>query len=625
MGNTLENTQGRVENISMDAKEKLSTRLVRWLMAVALAVGIIFLPLDFFESYLYDVRTVIRSAPLTTGLIELVLIEPSSVEALKRVPTIADHTALLSKLKEEGPKAVVYVVNPAELVGTEEEKAAFVAVIDSLQNVYFVTNELAMKGEQGKLDLPEPFNKIHVMSGPITSDTKVLAQDGVTRRMMLSYQGTTMFHPYLAGQLFPERGSIKAVHGKFDFYDSEQSYIDMAPTGSFSRSNFIDVINSKVESGQFTNKVIFIGTELGESTHEYIRTSYSRDVTAMTVTEAHANMLNTMIHNSGVQKVPQWLNILLLVTLVLLTVEVVLSMTPVKGLMVLGLSVLLFAVATFVAFWPYGYWVNMAQPLLGIFVAYYFLIPYRLIVENRRSWELYHKNKLLTQVEELKSNFIGMMSHDLKTPLARISGMLEIVLRDKNPLSDDQKQALKSIQKSTDDLLGFISSILNFSRIESEGVQLNLKSKDINALIEEVLQKTDYLAKEKKIKIVKELEPLFSLRLDADLIRQVLLNLIENAIKYSPNDSKIKIRTEEKDNRVLIQVSDQGIGIPDDEMPRLFMKFFRSRKAKNSPVKGSGLGLYLSKYFVELHKGKISAISAENKGSTFTIELPVLT
>lgn len=621
----MEKTQGRVEKTNMEVKVQNSTRVIRWLLSIALAVVIVLLPLDFFEAYLYDLRTTIRSAPLTTGLIELVLIEPSSVENLKRVPNIADHTALLTKIKEEGPKAVVYVINPKDLAGTDEEKKAFSVVAEELQNVYYVTNELAMKGEQGKLDLPEPFNKIRVMSGPITSDTKVLSQDGVTRRMMLTYQGTTMFHPYLASQLFPEHNLLKSVHGRFDFYDSEQSYIDMAPTGSFSRSSFVNVINGNVQKGQFTNKVVFIGTDLGESTHEYIRTSYSRDVTAMTVTEAHANMLNSMVHNSGVAKVPQWLNVFLLILLVILTVEVVLSITPVKGLMVLGLSVLVFAVASFIAFWPYGYWVNMAQPLLGIFVAYYFLIPYRLIVENRRSWELYQKNKLLTQVEELKSNFIGMMSHDLKTPLARISGMLEIVLRDKNPLSDDQKQALKSIQKSTEDLLGFISSILNFSRIESEGVQLQLKSKDINALIEEVLQKTDYQAKEKKIKVVKELEPLFSLRLDADLIKQVLTNLIENAIKYSPNDSKIKIRTEEKDNRVLVQVSDQGIGIPEDEMPRLFMKFFRSRKAKNSPVKGSGLGLYLSKYFVELHKGRISAVSEENKGSTFTIELPVLT
>lgn len=620
----MKNTNESSEDLVSKLKARVSLGMLRWLLAVVIALVIFFLPLDFFESYLYDVRMVLRPAPLTTGIIETVFVEPSTIQGLNRLPNLADHVAVLKKLKEDNPRAVVYVINPKELLGSEVEKKAFADAAASFSQFYFVTNELAMRGEQGKLDLPAPFNHIRVMSGPITSDTKVLAQDGVTRRMMLTYQGTTMFHPYLASQIFPDRALAKTIHGHFRFYDSEQAYIDMAPTGSFPRTKFIDILQDKAKKGKWQNKIVILGTDLEESTKEYIRTPYSRDVTAMTVVEAHANMLNSLIQNTGVRPTSGWFNFLILFILVVISVQVVLSMKPLMGLMVLGLTILVFAVASFIAFWPFGSWVNMAKPLLGMFAAYYFLIPYRLIVENRRSWELYQKNKLLTQVEELKTNFIGMMSHDLKTPLARISGMLEIVLRDKNPLSDDQKQALKSIQKSTEDLLGFISSILNFSRIESEGVQLNLKSKDINALIEEVLQKTDFLAKEKRIRIIKELEPLFSLRIDADLIRQVLTNLVENAIKFSPNDSRIKIKTEEKNNRVFIQISDQGIGIPEDEMPRLFMKFFRSRKAKNSPVKGSGLGLYLSRYFVELHKGQITAVSTENKGSTFTVELPVL-
>jgi signal transduction histidine kinase len=320
----------------------------------------------------------------------------------------------------------------------------------------------------------------------------------------------------------------------------------------------------------------------------------------------------------GMHNIPE--NLLIMV---LLSVEVVLAMKPIKGLMVIGLTLLIFTVVSFISFWPFGFWINMAHPILGVFISYYFLIPYRLIMENRKSWELFQKNKLLTQVEELKTNFIGMMSHDLKTPLARIQGMIEIMSRDKNSLSEDQKSALKSIRHSTEDLLNFISTILNFSRLESEGAHLNLKSKDINTIINEVIIKCDDLAQAKNIQITKELEPLFSIKLDPDLIRQVIFNLVENAIKYSPELTEIKIKSEEKDGSVRVSVADQGMGIPEDELSRLFMKFFRSRKAKNSPIKGSGLGLYLSKYFVELHKGKLSAISEESKGSTFTIELPI--
>src|SRR6476661_10074127 len=96
-------------------------------------------------------------------------------------------------------------------------------------------------------------------------------------------------------------------------------------------------------------------------------------------------------------------------------------------------------------FWWAGVWIGMAHPLLAIFICYYFFIPYRLIIENRRSWEYYQKNRLLTQVEELKSNFMRMMSHDLKTPLARISGMTEVIGKDHGDLSETQRKALDTI------------------------------------------------------------------------------------------------------------------------------------------------------------------------------------
>lgn len=613
-----------IKNLSKKIlKEQVFFRFLRLIVAFGISIIVSILPLSYFESYLYDLRIFIRPSPLISEIIETVLIDSASIQALRGVPSLQDHLRFLTQLNEEKPKAVVYLNNPKDIAGKESEKRAFVDLALSLPAFYFVTDELAMRGEVGKTDLPGVMKSLHVFSGPVTSDTKILAQDGVTRRMMLTYQGNILFHPYLASQIIPERALPQKIQGKFDFYDSEQAYIDMAPSGSFPKTSFIDIVKAKYSIGRFKNKIIFVGTDLGQSTKEYIKTPYSRQVTAMTLVEAHANMLNSLIRNNGVQSAPTWLNFLILFALVVLSVEVVLAMKPIKGLTVLGLTLLVFSLISFISFWPFGYLIHMAQPLLGVFVAYYLLIPYRLIIENRRSWELFQKNKLLTDVEELKTNFIGMMSHDLKTPLARIQGMIEIVMRDKTPVSEDQKQAIKSIKQSTDDLLNFISSILNFSRLESQGVNLNLKSKDINSLIEEVIHKTEYLAKEKQIKVVKELEPLFSIKIDPDLIRQVISNLLENAIKYSPNNSQVFIKTEEQGNWVVLRIIDQGIGIPEDEIPKLFMKFFRSRTAKNSAVKGTGLGLYLSRYFIELHKGKLTAESKENSGSVFTIELPI--
>ena len=106
-------------------------------------------------------------------------------------------------------------------------------------------------------------------------------------------------------------------------------------------------------------------------------------------------------------------------------------------------------------------------------------------------------------------------------------------------------------------------------------------------------------------------------------MKQVLSNLIENAIKYSQEETKILISTEEKNGWVVIQIADQGPGIPTEDLPHLFMKFYRSQNAKSSTIKGSGLGLYLAKYFVELHGGSLFVESTYGQGSTFTVQLPL--
>lgn len=219
-----------------------------------------------------------------------------------------------------------------------------------------------------------------------------------------------------------------------------------------------------------------------------------------------------------------------------------------------------------------------------------------------------------------------MMSHDLKTPIARIQGMTEVILKDDVHLSSTQREAVDTIKGSSDDLLKFINSILQYGRIESQGVELHKQSKDINQLLKDVIKKHEFLAKVKKIKINTELEPMFPVPVDPDLMKQVLSNLVENAIKYSLEDSTVTVKSREEGDNVLIEVIDNGMGIPAEDLPNIFMKFYRSHNVKTSTIKGTGLGLYLAQYFIQLHKGEItvkSDITPENHGSTFTITLPL--
>lgn len=603
-------------------------------LSVGLALFITQLKLDFFEFWLYDLRIRSTPAPVVSGESILIFVDQKTVENLKRLPTAQDYSALLKQLKKYQPRASVFDLDVEDIKGSDIERKNLAQIGELVPDLYVLTNNLEVKGEEGAHQLSPPFQKWVLFPGPKSADISQFAQDGVTRRMLIRYQGQEMLHVHLARQI--DSGfSIENIPSLFELKGTDQGFIRFRPTGSYPRYSFLDILNGNIEENVLRNKVIFIGHDLQISKlvsipnegrrveREYLTTPFSRDVLAMTTVEMHANILDTLLQKNSPYRPPAWVNFLFVLVVCMITVYVVFTLKPLIGLVVLAGTLFLTSVIGFLCFWPFSIWIDLAHPFVGVFLCYYFFIPYRLIMENRRSWEIYQKHKLLQQVETLKSNFISMMSHDLKTPIARIQGMVDIVLRGNTPLSPAQHEAVDSIKQSSEDLLKFINSILSYGKIESEGIQIQKKSKDINVLLTEVVKKHEFLAKLKKIHFVLELEPLFPIAVDPELMKQVFSNLIENAIKYSPEDTKILISSEEKDSAIEIQVADQGPGIAPEDLPHLFMKFFRTQKAKSSSIKGSGLGLYLAKYFTELHGGNIFVESTYGQGSTFTIRIPI--
>ncbi len=603
-------------------KTSILTGFLSLVVALGIGLSLSQFNVDPFEFFTYDLRMRYKPNPPTSGHLQTVVIEAETLKHFQQEPDIKAHKEVLQKILNSSPKAVVYILNPSEIAGLREEKFAFAELASQSKKFYFAINDLPPAANEELLQLPPPLDKIPVFAGPTTADRNTFGKDGVSRRMILASDGVSTIHPILAAE-FNGIKNPTDYRGVFDFLGSTQAFINYHKKGSYPAVSFLEIINSEGPLDQFRDKIVILGRDTVEITNDYVRTPYSKDVVSMSALELHANMFDTLILNSAPVRAPQPINLFLTCLIAVFTLYVVRSLRPATGLLTLALTLSGFVLGSYLVAALFDYWIAMAHPLLAIFICYYFFIPYRLIVENRKTWEYAQKNRLLTQVEELKSNFLRMMSHDLKTPLARIQGMANLVLSDKEKLSQEQQKALATITESSEELSDFIGSILDLGRIEGKEVKLNVKSRDINSLLADIVAKNQYLAQKKNITIIQDFEPLFSVKMDEDLMRQVFTNLVENAIKYSPENSRILVSTEEINGRVHIQVADQGYGIPKDEIENVFAKFYRSRDFKNSEIQGSGLGLYLAKYFVELHQGKIAVESEVKSGSTFTVELPL--
>jgi two-component system phosphate regulon sensor histidine kinase PhoR len=261
--------------------------------------------------------------------------------------------------------------------------------------------------------------------------------------------------------------------------------------------------------------------------------------------------------------------------------------------------------------------------VIGTGAAYLVFLWQKFAQQETKRWQAEKKTQYLRELDELKSNFISLMSHDLKTPIAKVQALTERLTREATSLSAEQQEILQAIQRSNDELGQYILSILNFQRIESQEIKLNKKSHDINLLIEEVVQRLQTLSQDRGVSLSMELEPMFPATIDEQLIKQVLSNLIDNAIKYNKPGTLVVVRSADLGDFVEVSVSDNGVGIEPEQKDKLFKKFSRSEKGTSERVKGTGLGLYLAKYFIELHGGDIEAEGAPGLGTTFRFRLPV--
>ncbi len=246
-------------------------------------------------------------------------------------------------------------------------------------------------------------------------------------------------------------------------------------------------------------------------------------------------------------------------------------------------------------------------------------------IQNARAFrEQQATAERLKEIDKLKTQFLANMSHELRTPLNSIIGFSRVILKGiDGPLTELQKTDLTSIHNSGQHLLGLINNILDLSKIEAGKMELNFEEIEIEPIIKGVMSTAIALVKDKPVDLVQKVPAgLPTVFVDPTRIRQVILNLVSNACKFT-DKGMITVEAWADIENMTISVADSGIGIPEDQIDKVFEEFTQVDASTTRKVGGTGLGLPISRHFVEMHKGKIWVESVAGRGSVFYVTLPL--
>lgn len=546
--------------------------------------------------------------------------------------TYASHVRFLKRIVVDKPAVINYLIPMLEVEGRteiayqEQFKAMANTYVQNGGNFRFGTD----KDPWGEQIPPEQLKSLGYSLALIHRDGNTFAADNVTRRAILNVSGEDSMHLWSANKfreqmLMPRkeatdyRGAYynREADATFAFfrYGKNPQYYDSSSNISYHR-----VVVGNYPPGFFKGKIVLVGSKYVSNMGDFINTPYAKEETKSPKINVHAQIIQSFIEDQTIYALPGWISDLISVLLAFILSFIISRVQPTRGLVVtVGIMLLMFTFA-YSGFVLAGYWLKLSHIILSIFVVYYIWVPFRAIGEYQTRYAIQEETKILKKVDRLKQNFISLMSHDLKTPVAKIAGITDI-LKTQYPNEQKQNELLQNITDSTKELNDFISSILDLTKIESRAIDLNKESRDVNTLVEAVIGKFRYEAGQQDMQIHQDLSPLYPISIDLVLIDRVLSNLLGNAIKYAGKGESIYIKTWDDESWVYIEIRDTGKGIKGEDLEHIFDKFYRVKNDDSHKIKGSGLGLYLVKYFIELHRGSISVTSIEGQGTAFTIKL----
>ncbi|WP_338750608.1 two-component system histidine kinase PnpS [Bacillus sp. FJAT-52991] len=247
------------------------------------------------------------------------------------------------------------------------------------------------------------------------------------------------------------------------------------------------------------------------------------------------------------------------------------------------------------------------------------------IIGTNDEWKgiliVFHDITEIKKLEQMRKDFVANVSHELKTPITSIKGFTETLLDGAMNEPEALSMFLNIILKESERMQTLVMDLLDLSKIEQNGIVLNLKPVRVDEVIEEILLTLENRIHDKRISLMLNIENNLEILGDLYRLKQVFINLINNAILYTQEEGTIQISAFDQGSYVEVQVSDNGIGIEEEEVPRIFERFYRVDKARSRNSGGTGLGLAIVKHILEAHDGKIFVHSKLNEGTTFIVKL----
>lgn len=426
--------------------------------------------------------------------------------------------------------------------------------------------------------------------------------DGVVRRIYFTLDSI----PNLAEKMLPAPQELKSPH---------LEVINYKGRGLFTEVSMSDVLSPDFPPDFFKDKIVLIGAE--KSVNSQVQTP----IGIMARHEFWAMVTENLQNHSFIQKLSSPLYAGFLLALTALAILIISNYPQAVALFfIVWLGTLTAAFSAWV-FDSFAIWIPIVSPISLFIFIWVLFIGYQALKIEQAHARLQQQQSYLSELEQLKNNFVSLISHDLKTPIAKIQAVLDRVLA-QGSVPRELHTDLSSLKEYSEELNRYIQSILKVLRVESRDFKILKETADINGIIENVVNRLNPLARSKNISIEMQLEPMFLIEIDVTLMTEVFLNIIENAIKYTPADGHVQIRSYETNSDVCVEVSDSGDGIAPEDQESVWKKFVRG-KAQDYKTKGTGLGLYLVKYFIELHGGQISMQSELKKGTSFLVKLPI--